>query len=259
MADLSSLSSQAPIALTFVIPALNEEDVVRRFIDEVTQVMGPLDLTYEIILIDDGSTDRTGAIMDDIAASDKRVRVLRNSKNIGLGESYKKGLAEARGEYLMMLCGDGGFPAASLPPILAELGMAEILVPYMLNLSRIKTPARLALSRTYTTLLNTLFRLDIRYYNGLPLHKVSNLRMLEIKSSGFGFQAEILTKLIRSGCSYRQIGVLGAEETKRSKALRLSNVASVSHTLARLIIEVLRFKPASGRKGEINTSSHPRS
>ncbi len=248
MSDLSSVSSQSPITLTFVIPALNEEDVIRRFIDDVTRVIGSHDLIYEIILIDDGSTDRTGAIMDEIAAANERIRIIHNPTNIGLGESYKRGLAEARGEYLMMLCGDGGFPASSLPPVLDQLGAADILVPYMLNLHRIKTPTRLILSRAYTTLLNILFGQDIRYYNGLPVHKVANLKSLEIKSSGFGFQAEILTKLLRAGCSYQQIGVYGAEETKRSRALRLRNIASVVRTLARLITEVMRYKPASGRK-----------
>lgn len=234
--------------ITFVIPALNEEDVIERVVGEVVGELGALHLSYEIVLIDDGSRDRTGSIMDEIAAANERIRVLHNGSNVGLGESYKRGLTEARGEYLMMLCGDGGFPAASLPPVLEELGTADILVPYMLNLARIKTPLRLALSRTYTTLLNTLFGQHIRYYNGLPIHRTANLRSLDIKSNGFGFQAEILIKLIRSGCSYKQIGVLGAEETKRSKALRLRNVLSVGRTLARLVIEVMRFKPARERK-----------
>jgi glycosyltransferase involved in cell wall biosynthesis len=234
--------------MTFVIPALNEEDVIRRFVGEVVVVVESLQLNCEIILIDDGSSDRTGIIMDEIAASDRRVRVIHNQTNVGLGESYKRGLAQAQGEYLMMLCGDGGFPASSLPPVLSQLGTADILVPYMLNLARIKTPARLVLSRTYTMLLNLLFGQDIRYYNGLPVHTVANLRSLEIKSSGFGFQAEILTKLIRAGCSYRQIGVHGAEETKRSKALHLRNVVSVARTMMTLVLEILNHKPANCRK-----------
>jgi glycosyltransferase involved in cell wall biosynthesis len=234
--------------ITFVIPALNEEDVIVRVVGDVVGELDALRLDYEIVLIDDGSRDRTGALMDELAAANERIRVIHNGRNVGLGESYKRGLAEARGDYLMMLCGDGGFPAASLPLVLAQLGTADILVPYMLNLARIKTPLRLILSRTYTTLLNVLFGQRIRYYNGLPVHKTANLRSLEIKSSGFGFQAEILIKLIRSGCDYKQIGVLGAEETKRSNALRLRNVVSVGRTLARLVVEVMRFKPASGRK-----------
>lgn len=245
--DKSAVLQQTQV--TFVIAALNEEDVIGRVVGEVTDVLNARSLDYEIVLIDDGSTDRTGAIMDDIAVSDGRIRALHNSKNSGLGESYKKGVGAARGEYLMMLCGDGGFPAGSLPPVLDQLGSADILVPYMLNLKRIKTPARFILSRTYTTLLNTLFGLDIRYYNGLPLHRTTNLRSLDIKSSGFGFQAEILIKLIRAGCSYKQIGVLGAEETKRSNALRLRNVISVTRTLARLIIEVTRYKPVAANVG----------
>jgi len=231
--------------ITFVIPALNEEDIIERVVGEIVEVVQKQTPNYEIILVNDGSIDRTGALMDAMAKRNPRIASLHNSTNIGLGKSYKAGLAAAKGEYLMMLCGDGGFPAASLPPVLREIGSADIIVPYMQNLKRIKTPARYVLSRCYTTLLNLLFHQDIRYYNGLPVHKTANLRAIEITSSGFGFQAEILTKLLRAGHRYKQIGVLGAEETQRSKALRLRNIVSVAKTLATLVTEILRYRPTT--------------
>jgi glycosyltransferase involved in cell wall biosynthesis len=50
------------------------------------------------------------------------MRVLHNRPNIGLGASYQRGVAEARHDYVMMLCGDGGLPASSLPPIIEKIG-----------------------------------------------------------------------------------------------------------------------------------------
>jgi glycosyltransferase involved in cell wall biosynthesis len=196
---------------------------------------------YEIILIDDGSTDKTGAIMDRLASELPNVRAIHNPGNIGLGSSYQRGLAEARGNYLMMLCGDGGMPAASLPPIFAAVGSADIVVPFITNLKQIKSPVRYFTSRTYTNLLNILFGQKIKYSTGLPVHRVDLLRQLRINSSGFGFQGEILTKLLRSGCSMTEVGVPGAEMTKNSSAVSLKGLINIAKVLTLLVWEVRRF------------------
>jgi len=227
--------------ISIVIPALNEEAVVDGVVRDIAEQVAAAFAEYEIILIDDGSTDKTGDIMDALAAELPRVRSIRNPKNIGLGSSYQRGLAEARHNYLMMLCGDGGMPAASLPPIFAAVGSADIVAPYVTNLKQIKSPVRYFTSRTYTNLLNILFGQKIKYYNGLPVHRVDLLRQLRINSSGFGFQGEILTKLLRSGCSMTEVGVPGAEMTKNSSAVSLKGMINIAKVLALLVWEVRRF------------------
>jgi hypothetical protein len=165
--------------------------------------------------------------MDMLARELPKVRVLHNERNIGLGASYQKGVGECRLDYVMMLCGDGGVPASSLPPIIAKIGTADIVVPYMTNLKQIKTPTRYLLSRSYTRLLNLLSRHSLNYYNGLPVHRRALLSNIEIASSGFGFQGEILVKLLKAGHSYVQVGVLGAETTNKTSVFRLKNLGSV--------------------------------
>jgi glycosyltransferase involved in cell wall biosynthesis len=179
--------------------------------------------------------------MEQLASNDPRIRVFHNERNLGLGYSYRLGVAHARHEYVMLLCGDGGMPASSLPAIFDRVGTADIVVPYVTNLHRIKTRARLLLSRTYTALLNALFGLGLQYYNGLPVHRVDLVRAVDVRSDGFGFQGEILVKLLKAGCSFVQVGVEGAEKTKRSSALRLTNIMSVTKTLLLLLREVSRF------------------
>jgi hypothetical protein len=109
------------------------------------------------------------------------------------------------------------------------------------NLKTIKSPVRYFTSRTYTNLLNLLFGQKIKYYNGLPVHRVDLLRQLRINSSGFGFQGEILTKLLRSGCSMTEVGVAGAEMTKNSSAVRLKGLINIAKVLILLVWEVRRF------------------
>jgi dolichol-phosphate mannosyltransferase len=228
-------------SISIVIPALNEETVVEGVVRDISKQVAASFTDYEIILIDDGSTDKTGDIMERLATELPNVRAIHNPRNIGLGSSYQRGLAEARCDYLMMLCGDGGMPAASLPPIFAAVGSADIVVPFITNLKQIKSPVRYFTSRTYTNLLNVLFGQKIKYYNGLPVHRVDLLRQLRINSTGFAFQGEILTKLLRSGCSMTEVGVLGAEMTKNSTAVRFKSLVNIAKVLTLLVWEVRRF------------------
>src|SRR6202035_5424341 len=105
--------------------------------------------------------------------------------------------------------------------------------------------ARYFTSRTYTNLLNLLFGQKIKYYNGLPVHRLDLLRQLRINSTGFAFQGEILTKLLRGGCSMTEVGVLGAEMTRSSSALRMKGLINIAKVLALLVWEVRTF---DGRK-----------
>ena len=186
--------------------ALNKERIVEAVTRDIWAVVDARIAHYEIILVNDGSTDKTGAIIDGLARELAHVRVLHNNPNIGLGASYQRGVAEAKCDYIMMLCGDGGLPASSLPPIIAKIGTADIVVPFMLNLRQLKTPMRYVVSRSYTWSLNTLFGYRLNYYNGLPVHRRVLLERIEITSSGFGFRprsdqvAEVGLQLRAGGC-----------------------------------------------------------
>lgn len=232
-------------SISLVVPALNERVMIERTVLEVLEVTKMRFSEFEIILVDDGSTDGTGEIMDGIASRHDNIRVLHNEHNIGLGASYARGVATATKQYVMMLCGDGGLPASSLPDIFDCIGRADIVVPYMTNLKRIKTPLRYFLSRSYTLCMNVLFGQHLHYYNGLPIHRLDLLRQITVTSSGFGFQGEILIKLLKAGCSYVEVGVLGGELKQSSSALRVRNLISVFATVGRLAWELIRFKPSN--------------
>ena len=221
--------------MTFAVAALNEEGLVAEFVTEAHKTVSSCLETFDFILVNDGSTDETGAIMDQLSQRLSRTSVLHNTQNIGLGASYKRALEHAGYDHFMLLCGDGGLPAESLPAIIREIGKADMVLPYMTNLRKLKTTPRYLLSRAYTALLNTLFGLDVRYYNGLPVHRVDLLRKLDITSEGFGYQAEIIIKLIRSGHSYTQVGVKGAERSGGSRALNSKNIVGVTRMFANLL------------------------
>lgn len=222
-------------SLSVIIPALNESNVIGNYIDEIYPIISNKFQDFEIILINDGSTDETSLVMEKASSKFPNIKVIHNENNIGFGGSYAKGVSYCSKEYVMLLCGDGALPGKCLPLIIEKIGEADIIIPWVENLKNAKSPFRYFLSRSYTNLLNLLFGLNLHYFNGTPVHKLSNLKKIKITSNGFGFQAEILVKLIKAGNSYVEVGILTVEEKNSSHAMRPRNWISVGKTIFKLI------------------------
>jgi glycosyltransferase involved in cell wall biosynthesis len=202
---------------------------------------------YELLLFDDGSTDRTGKIMDELTAADPRhVRVTHNPTPRNLGGVYTQGIALARMDYVLMVPGDNENPGHALQAPFDAIGRADIVLPYPVN-SDVRGAARHLVSRAYVGLLNRLFGLRVRYYNGTVIHRTANLKALPIKTSSFAYQAEILIKLLCAGKSFVEIPIRidPPKEGRRSRAFRWRNMVQVGRTLGDLFVDlrVRRVRP----------------
>jgi len=92
--------------VSIVIPLRNEDENIVPLHDELTAVLASMDLSYEILLIDDGSTDRTFERVADLQARDRSVRAIRFSRNFGQTAAFAAGFSLARGAYIVTLDGD---------------------------------------------------------------------------------------------------------------------------------------------------------
>lgn len=101
------------IQVSVVIPSYNEENAIGQVIDDVRQAMATTHYPFEIIVVDDCSTDQTPA-----RAKEKGVRLIERKINGGSGASRKTGIRAARGEYIVMLDADGTYTAADIPKML---------------------------------------------------------------------------------------------------------------------------------------------
>lgn len=233
-------------SICVVIPALNEGRIV---IDTVTEVQAALEQFfshYEIVLVNDASTDNTGSIMDELAARDSRIRVVHNQQNLGFGGAYKRGVGAAKCEYVIMVPGDNAFSTKSLKPIFSAVGKADIVIPVVSNTATRKLGRRIA-SRGFTVLINLLFGLRVGYYNGPVVHRSDLLRRISITTDGFAYQAEALVKLLKQGHSSIEVKTEVQErEIGKSKALKLKNLATVLGAVLHLLRECSN-SGASGR------------
>lgn len=133
------------LSLSIVIPAFNEEGAVRHTIDDVRREMDATGVPYEIIVIDDGSEDRTLEI-----ARESGVIVDANQVNTGYGASLKRGIKLAQHEYVAIIDADGTYPARYLPPMLKMCRAQDMVVgdrgAAMKNVPWIRKPAKWVLN-----------------------------------------------------------------------------------------------------------------
>ena len=232
-------------SISFVIPALNEEANIAAAVREAVAAMGDRFDDYELLLFDDGSSDRTGAIMDELAVADPRhVRVTHNASPRNLGGVYKQGIERASMDYVLMVPGDNENPGHALQAPFDAIGQADIVLPYPEN-SAVRGAARHLVSRVYVGLLNRLFGLHVRYYNGTVIHRTANLKGLTVKTSSFAYQAEILVKLLCAGKSFVEVPIRidPPKAGRRSRAFRWKNMVQVGRTLGDLFLDVRIRRP----------------
>lgn len=229
------------LTFAFVVPCFNEEDKVAATVGAVRKAMGTRN-DYEIILVNDASTDHTLERMQALAAGDTRMHVLDNQVNLGFGGSYKRGAKTASATYVMMLPGDDGFPAQSIAEIISHAGKADIVIPIVANPGA-RSWLRAFASKGFTTLLNWTFWLNVGYYNAAVLQRNDLLRGIEIKTNSFAYQAEALVKLIARGATYTHCDVhIQDRATGRSSAFRVRNQVGVWKTILHLLAEVGLFR-----------------
>lgn len=116
----SDLTDQTP-EITVIIPLLNEEGSLQELYDRLTRVLGERGKGYELIFIDDGSRDRSNAILDSIRKSDSRVRLITFRRNQGKAPALSVGFNAARGDYVVTMDADLQDDPDEIPNLVAKL------------------------------------------------------------------------------------------------------------------------------------------
>jgi glycosyltransferase involved in cell wall biosynthesis len=217
-----------------VVPALDEAANIAAAVARCLSAGTRHFADVEVIVIDDGSTDGTGAIADELAGRDPRIRVVHHERPRNLGHAYKAGVALARFEYVIMFPGDNEGSDEQLDAVLSRAGTADIVTNYISN-PEVRPWSRRAVSGAFVALVNALFGLRLRYYNGTVLHRTALVRGIAIETDSFAYQAEALVKLLRAGRSYVEVPTpIAPRAAGRTKAFRWKNFTEVGRTLVRL-------------------------
>jgi len=195
--------------LSYFFPAHNEEANLRGLVEEALETLPGLAETFEIVIVNDGSRDATGAIADELAtAHPDVVRAVHHPTNLGYGAALRSGFAAARYANLAFTDGDRQFKVADLGRLIdrLEAGGVDAVVGY--RIKRADPLVRTVYARLYRLANRIFFGLTIRDVDcACKLFSRASLEGVNVESGGAFFSAELLIKLRARGRRIAEVGV----------------------------------------------------
>jgi dolichol-phosphate mannosyltransferase len=218
-------------SLSLVIPAYNEEAGIRQAIREADEALGRLAAAYEILIVDDGSTDATAEVAAEAAWNRPNVRVLRHDGNRGYGAALRTGFEAARLDRIAFTDADCQFYLDDLALLVSLTDHYPLAVGYRVN--RQDSWRRRVLSRGYNSLARWLLGTGVRDCDcALKVFRMEVLACLLPESRGFFVNTEILTRARQLGFPVAEAPVRHRPRLRGRSSVRLLDIP---RTLGQLI------------------------
>jgi glycosyltransferase involved in cell wall biosynthesis len=228
-------------SLSVVLPSYNEVGNTERLVRRLLEVLPPIARVWEVIVVDDGSADGTGALADRLAAELPGVRVVHHGVNRGYGAALRSGFSAAKHEFVFLTDGDGQFDVGEIPLLVPLMEKAEIAAGY--RIKRSDPFHRTVNAQLYHLFILLLFGLHHRDIDcAFKLISRKALDAVTLRSDGALISAELLIKARRAGFSIAQTGV------HHYPRIAGSQTGANLSVILRMFREVLRFRrELSGR------------
>lgn len=195
--------------LSVVIPAYNEEDTLADVVGKVLTVP----FLHEIVIVDDCSRDRTGAIAEELSARDPRIRVFRQPVNGGKTAALRRGFGETTGDIVIVQDADLEYDPSEIEVVIEPIVQGAADVVYGSRFLVRKTARVLYFyhylaNRFLTFLSNLLTNLNLSdVETGYKAFRGEIIRNMVITSSGFGFEIEVTAKVAKLQCAMFEVPI----------------------------------------------------
>ena len=194
------------VSISVFFPCYNEQGNVTGMVEQTLAVLEKLNADFEVIIVDDGSSDDTGKIADELAGGNDRVKVVHHRTNLGYGAALQSGFKAATKELVFYTDGDGQFDIKEMPGLLCLMEQCDIVSCYRLN--RQDNLVRKINGWCWTKLVCLLFGPKIRDIDcAFKLYKKEIFDTFKLVSTGALIDAEILARAVRKGYRVVQQGV----------------------------------------------------
>lgn len=231
------------LALTVVVLAYNEEDNLGPVVRESVLCLegSALVSAFELLVVDDGSTDGTWAVLTALCAGDSRVRALRHPVNRGMGAAVKTGYGGAALEYVTFVPADGQVPVREiLKMVPAALAGADMVLGNYTQRQQVDGRGRMLLSRGLRWLMAAMLG-TTREMSGVVLFRRALLDTLPIKSETFFANLEFPVRAIRAGLDVRDVPIeVHARRSGQSKVANLRRIRRVAGELVKFRVNLVR-------------------
>lgn len=225
--------------ISVMIPALNEERHLANTVRDIKQAAKDCgDIKLDIIVVNDGSTDGTQGIADNLAAQHRDVRVVHNKTNIGVGASFQKviKLPDLLDKFVLV-AGDNDMPPDLMRDLFRNCHRADLTFAYFLNREE-RGVRRNIVSLIYNAIHMIGFSVFIMYISGPCIYPTRLLRTFSIKSARFSIPVELTVKCLRQGSTFIELPGYMQTGVKGSSALSYRNLYDVVLSFFKLFIEI---------------------
>jgi len=205
--NTSEESSEATkVSISVFFPCFNEAESIASLVEKTLGVLNEVSEDFEIIIVNDGSTDETAYIADSLAEKIEQVKVVHHEINSGYGSALQTGFRSATKELVFYTDGDEQFDISELPPLLKQIDGYDIVSCYRIN--RNEGAVRKLNAWCWGRLVNFVFGMHLRDIDcAFKLYKRKIFDNIEMRSTGALIDTEILARATKKGYTVTQTGV----------------------------------------------------
>lgn len=198
--------------LTVVIPMFNEQGNAARTLREITNVLQQLSITWEILVIDDGSTDKTLMLIKDFSKNFSNIRVFSHERNLGIGKALQTGVRNSKGKVIVTIDADLSYDPRDIPRLLENLKDDVDAVfgsPYMKGVQIPEASfLRVVISKSATSIYQKVTGTKLSCFTSIfRAYRKRAIKNLSFDTSGFEMQTEMAIRLLEEGCRIIEIPV----------------------------------------------------
>jgi len=225
-------------SISVILPAYNEEHNIERSIKMSEEVLSSLFEDYEIIVVNDGSRDRTEEIVRRLSERKPFIRCLSHPENMGYGAALKTGLKSAGKELLFFTDSDLQFDVAELADLIGWIEQYDIVIGYRKR--RMDHPGRRILGWGWTMLVRMLFGLKVKDIDcAFKLFRKEVIDNISIDSIGAFVNSEILLRAKRKGYTIKEVPVTHYPRMNgKAKGARPRIIIKALHELSKMYREL---------------------
>ena len=237
--------------ISFLICAFNEEKQIESTYKSIQKAINLIGIEdYEIVIVNDGSLDDTENQVKKLLTIDKNIIYLKNDKNLGYGNTLRKGLKNINKEKFLIVPGDNDLPFDTIKYALQNINKAEMIMFFPVNTDN-RSKIRNIISILYRLVYLISFDCYVNYINAPCIYPTNKVKSLKLISNRFSIISEITTKLLHSDITYCELPAFFQKSLRKRKTVTFQNFFDVVMSYLKMYYEIkIKNKKAYKKKAK---------